>query len=219
MNPEVRAVFFLNRGQGTFEPMPTTWSGLDGNGICGEAADLNNDGVLDLVFAADPHNSGLAVGVVRYESKVYWNTGEHGAKNNRWLRFSGVTHAELIGARVEVSAADKKQYRWIHSNHSYKSGGTLEVHFGLGKQEQVDITVILINGSRHDFPQLKANHYLDLNLTTGSALELCPRSIADKTNSFLPPSYKDSRSVRQPANGTNAPRKEIKSIAACRSCL
>jgi catechol 2,3-dioxygenase-like lactoylglutathione lyase family enzyme len=94
-NPPSRATLFMNRGDGTFEPKPTTFSGLDGSGICGEAADLNNDGLLDLVFAADPDNSGLAASMDRYESKVYWNTGLHGGKENHWLRlrFSGVKDA------------------------------------------------------------------------------------------------------------------------------
>jgi hypothetical protein len=40
----VRAILFMNRGDGTFEVKPTTFSGLDSHGICGVAADLNNDG-------------------------------------------------------------------------------------------------------------------------------------------------------------------------------
>jgi predicted dienelactone hydrolase len=79
LNQEARAVLFMNRGNGTFEPKPTTMSGLDGAGICGEAADLDGDGLLDLVFAADPDNTGPALSMARYESKVYWNTGLHGA--------------------------------------------------------------------------------------------------------------------------------------------
>ena len=59
-NLETRALLFMNRGDGTFEPKPTTFSGLDGMGICGETADLNNDGLLDLIFAADPDNTGVA---------------------------------------------------------------------------------------------------------------------------------------------------------------
>jgi hypothetical protein len=140
-------------------------------GICGEAADLNNDGLLDLVFAADPANSGVALSMARYESKVYWNTGLHGAKENHWLRlrFSGVTDAELIGARVEVSKSGTKQYRWIHSNHSYKSGGALEAHFGLGKHETVDVRVTLTTGKTVSFAGLKADQFLDLNLATSQS--------------------------------------------------
>jgi hypothetical protein len=135
-------------------------------GICGEAADLNNDGLLDLVFAADPDNSGPALSMDRYESKVYWNTGLHGAKENHWLRlrFSGLKDAELIGARVELTAAGMKQYRWIHSNHSYKSGGALEAHSGLGKQTEVDVKVTLPGGKTVTFAGLKPDRFLNLDL-------------------------------------------------------
>ena len=50
-------ILFLNQGDGTFKPMPMAFSGINTLGICGEAADLNNDGLLDLVFAAQPDNS------------------------------------------------------------------------------------------------------------------------------------------------------------------
>jgi hypothetical protein len=145
---------------------PTTFSGLDGAGISGEAADLDNDGLLDLVFAADPDNSGVVLSMAGYESKVYWNTGLHGAKENHWLRvrFSGVTHAKLIGARVEVAAAGRRQYRWIHPNHSYKSSGALEAHFGLGKQTTVDLKVTLPSGKTVSLAGVKADQFLELNL-------------------------------------------------------
>jgi len=166
-NLEARAILFMNRGNGTFEPKPTTFSGLDGMGICGEAADLNNDGLLDLLFAADPDNSGPAFSMARYESKVYWNTGLHGAKENHWLRlrFSGVKDAELIGARVELITGSGKQYRWVHPNHSYKSGGALEAHFGLGKQTAADLKVTLPSGKTMSFASLKADQFLNLNLS------------------------------------------------------
>ncbi len=177
MNPETRAILFMNRGKGVFEPKPTTFSGLDSRGICGEAADLNNDGLLDLVFAADPDNSGIAFSMAAYESKIYWNTGLHGAKENHWLRlrFSGVRDAELIGARVEVAASGMKQYRWVHSDHSYKSGSPLEVHFGLGKHQRADVTVVLINGRKYSFPGIRADRYLDLNLSTRAVTEVHAR--------------------------------------------
>jgi len=166
-----RAILFMNRGDGTFEPKPTTFSGLDSHGICGVAADLDNDGLLDLVFAADPDNSGVVLSMDRYESKVYWNTGAQGARSNHWLRlrFSGVTHAELIGAKVELSAHAKKQYRWIHPDHFYKSGCALEAHFGLGKQTAADPKVTLPSGKTATFAGLKADQFLDLNLNTSHA--------------------------------------------------
>ena len=170
-NLEARAILFMNRGNGTFEVKPTTFSGLDSKGICGEAADLNNDGLLDLVFAPDPDNSGVVLSMAGYESKVYWNTGLHGAKENHWLRlrFSGIKDAELIGARVELTATGKKQYRWIHSNHSYKSGGALEAHFGLGKATVADLKVTLLSGKTVSFAGAKADQFLDLNLSSAQS--------------------------------------------------
>lgn len=165
-NLPTRAMFWMNRGDGTFEPKTTTFSGLDIGGISGEASDLNGDGLLDLFIAADPDNTGVATDIARYESKVYWNTGEQGAKANHWLHltFTGLKDAELIGARVELTADGQKQHRWIHSNHSYKSGGALDAHFGLGKATSAVVEVTLLNGKAKSFPSLTASQSHSLNL-------------------------------------------------------
>jgi len=177
MNPESRAILFMNRGDRTFELKPTTWSGLDGSGICGETADLNNDGLLDLIFAADPDNSGIPTSMSKYESKVYWNTGLFGAKENHWIRirFSGLKDAEIIGTRVEINASGMKQYRWIHTDNSYKSGSPLEVHFGLGKNEIVDINIILLDGRKYKFSNVKGDRYLDINLSKNTVTGIYKR--------------------------------------------
>ena len=177
--PCYRAALFMNLGDGTFQLKPTTFSGLDSTGISGEAGDLNNDGLLDIVIACDPDNSGgglAGVGPERYNDKVYVNTGAHGARANHWLRlrFSGIKDAELIGARVELNASGQKQYRWIHSNHSYKSGGALDAHFGLGKHDRADLTVALLNGKSVKFANVRADRFLDLNLKTQTVSILEP---------------------------------------------
>jgi hypothetical protein len=109
--------------------------------------------------------------MARYESKVYWNTGLHGARQHHWLRlrFSGVSDAELIGARVEVVAAGTRQYRWIHANHSYKSGGALEAHVGLGRATSADVTVTLPGGKTVRFGGVVADQFLDLDLSTSQS--------------------------------------------------
>ena len=179
-NLETRALLFMNRGDGTFEPKPTTMSGLDGMGIAGEAADLDNDGLLDLVFAADPDNSGVALSMARYESKVYWNTGLRGGRANHWLRlrFSGVTDAALIGARVEVldPATEKLvAMRVIAANHSYKSGGALDAHVGLGTRQQVHVRVTLPGGTPVTFRGVSADQFLELNLKTRQSTPVSPK--------------------------------------------
>jgi hypothetical protein len=168
-NLPTRAMLWMNRGDGTFEPKTTTFSGLDIGGISGEASDLNGDGLLDLFIAADPDNTGVALDIARYESKVYWNTGEHGAKANHWLHltFTGLKEAELIGAHVELTADGKKQHRWIHSNHSYKSGGALDAHFGLGKATSAEVKVTLLNGKMKTFSAIAADksHQVTLGIS------------------------------------------------------
>ena len=90
------------------------------------------------------------------------------SKQNHWLHltFTGLKDAEFIGARVELTADGKKQYRWIHSNHSYKSGGQLDDHFGLGKAATANVTVTLLNGKSRTFEQLPADQYPKLACTS-----------------------------------------------------
>jgi poly(3-hydroxybutyrate) depolymerase len=165
-DPPARATLFMNNGDGTFEVKPTAFSGLDANGICGVAGDLNNDGLVDLIFPADPDNSGVASDTSRYESRVYWNTGEHGGKQNHWLRmrFTGVTDAQLIGARVEAVADGRVQHRWIAANHSYKSGSPLEAHFGLAGSKSADINVTLPSGRTIALAAIAADQYVEIDL-------------------------------------------------------
>jgi hypothetical protein len=166
--PGLNTYAHYNRNDhGTFRLLKTADTGLDAGGISAEASDLNRDGLLDLFIAADPDNTGVALDIARYESKVYWNTGELGGKQNHWLHltFTGLSHAELIGARVELTADGEKQHRWIHSNHSYKSGGALDAHFGLGKATIADVKVTLLNGNTQSFEKLTAEKSHLLTLT------------------------------------------------------
>jgi hypothetical protein len=151
----VRNVLFMNNGDGTFRPTITTFSGIDRNSIAAETADLDGDGLLDLVFVNQPDMSGgRDAPDESFMTKCYRNSGLHGARENHWLHliFTGVTDAELIGARVELTADGKKQTRWIHSNHSYRTGTPLDVHFGLGKATSAEVTVNLIDGRQQIFP-------------------------------------------------------------------
>jgi len=131
MTPKPRRAVHESRN-GTFELKPTTFSVWT---VPAFVVKWPTSTTTACLICSSPPTRQFrpALSMARYESKVYWNTGLHGAKENHWLRlrFSGVKDAELIGARVEVSARGMRQYRWIHANHSYKSGGALEAHFGL----------------------------------------------------------------------------------------
>jgi hypothetical protein len=153
--------------------MPLSVSGINSIGICGEAADLNNDGLLDLVFAADPDNSWVVYPPrppeQSYESTIYINIGLHGARANHWLRlrFSGVRDAELVGTRVEVCEPGTRKLlgtRVVFSNHGYKTGCALETHFGLGKRDHVDVKVTLPSGKTVAFHNVRSDRFLDADL-------------------------------------------------------
>jgi len=63
-----------------------------------------------------------------------------------------------------VTAGEARQYRWIHSNHSYKSGGALDAHFSLGEAVKVDVVVTLLDGRTNSYPGLAADrtHVLEV---------------------------------------------------------
>ena len=177
---ETRAIFYHNQGNGDFEPLPTTLSGLDGTGIAGEAADLNNDGLVDLIIAGDPDNSNdnasLFASPDRYVDKVYMNTGALGAENH-WLRlrFSGISHARLIGSRVEIFDTQTGQHlgtRGVYTHHSYKTGSPLQVHFGLGAHDRVDLRVSLPSGERIEADAVQANRFMDFDLGDATLTEI-----------------------------------------------
>ena len=63
----------------------------------------------------------------------------------------------------DKSPHSKKQYRWIHSNHSYKSGGALDAHFGLGTAASADVKVTLLDGWTETFRGLAAGKTHELN--------------------------------------------------------
>lgn len=167
----------MNKGDGTFEPKDMAFSGLDFTSISAEAADLDGDGLLDLVIAADPDNTGGASDPDRYRSKVFRNTGAHGAKENHWLavRFSGTTDAALIGAKVEALEPGSNKLiaaRWVHNDHSDKSSGALTAHFGLGRHPAVEIVVTLPGGKTIRIPNVAADRYLEVDLKRGQVSPL-----------------------------------------------
>jgi hypothetical protein len=168
-----RTKLYMNDGDGTFTRKPTTFSGIDASGISCEAVDFNNDGLLDLLISGDPDNSGMPCHAEAFEDKVYLNTGHHGADDNHWLRlrFAGATPAELIGARVEIFdpvSGQLEGMRGLYTNHTYKSSGPLEAHFGLGQDTCVDLKVTLPSGSTFTKQCVQADQYLTYNLPQDS---------------------------------------------------
>ncbi len=67
---------------------------------------------------------------------------------------------------MEIVADGQQQYRWIHANHSYKSGGALEAHFGLGKATSANVKVMLPSGKTVSARGIAANRRHTIELGT-----------------------------------------------------
>jgi hypothetical protein len=111
-------IMFLNNGDFTFTPYVVPFSGA-------AIADLNNDGFLDAFRG----------------NAIYYNDGNA----NNWvvLNTQGVeSNRNGIGARVEVYSALGTQIRDIRSGEGFKYMSTLNTHFGIGTDTEIDQIII-----------------------------------------------------------------------------
>ena len=124
--------FFLNT-DGMFVDKVNRW-GLNDDNITrgGVFADLNRDGILDLV-----RSSMLA------PAEVFWGKQSLGDWLEIELRDNMTMNTFGIGARIDVFSTDGKIWsRWIVSGDSFSSGGPPRAHFGFGEGielEQIDV--------------------------------------------------------------------------------
>jgi hypothetical protein len=178
-----RNVLFMNRGDGTFEPIPTTISGIDENSIAVEAVDLNGNGLLDLYFMKDIRNTAPAsnprtVPPGEFTDSVFWNTGFHGGRNNHWVRVRpvGLPHGQLIGSKLRVYANDGRLLgrRDLFPVTSYKTSVHLEAHFGLGQSTDIAFEAELPNGRRVRVASLPINAVVEVDMRNGAARVVQP---------------------------------------------
>ena len=156
-----RPILYMNRGDGVLEPKTTAFSGLDGRGIAAAAADLNDDGRVDLVLSADPMFAGPKTDPALLECAVYWNAGSAASRANHWLRVRcGGPEAARAGARVEVR---DPATRALVATRLLGVGG--EAHVGLGARVEVNLRVILASGKVVEVPDQAVDRVAELDLT------------------------------------------------------
>lgn len=109
---------FLNNGDMTFTPFIVPFSGA-------AIADLNKDGFLD-AFRGDD---------------IHFNNGN----DNNWIVINtqGVeSNRNGIGARVEITSALGTQIRDVRSGEGFRYMSTLNTHFGIGTDTEINELVI-----------------------------------------------------------------------------
>lgn len=102
-----------------------TFTGMDAAVVQGAIADLNNDGFLDIY-----HNSQVWIN----QPNAY-----------HWIKASlfGITsNRNGIGARIEIYGPWGIQIREVRSGQSYSPMSSLNTHFGLGQNQQVDSLIV-----------------------------------------------------------------------------
>ncbi len=112
------STIFLNNGDMTFTQVAAPFSSAS-------IADLNNDGFLDAF------RSGT----------IHYNDGN----DNNWIVINtqGVeSNRNGIGARVEITSALGTQIRDVRSGEGFRYMSTLNTHFGIGSDTEIDEIVI-----------------------------------------------------------------------------
>jgi len=144
------AVFFLNKGDGSFEEVAADLGLADtgqGRGVI--CFDYDRDGDADIFIA---NNDGAA--------KLYRNDGPANAYLQVRLA-GGDGNSEGVGARISIEADGKRQFRELRAGNNFVSQNPAMAHFGLGAAERIDsVTVVWPNGQQSRLLDVAANQLL-----------------------------------------------------------
>jgi hypothetical protein len=142
-------VLFVNGG-GRLNILPNSGADLHGNSRAFALLDIEGDGDLDIVLNG-----------FQEKTVVLKNTAER--LGNHWLAIRLVgdpgkrTTRDAIGARIVVTGAgDLRVWREVRSTGGYHSTNAKEQHFGAGKQEKVDVSVLWPNGDRSEYKDVRS---------------------------------------------------------------
>lgn len=161
-----------NNGDGTFNDV-TSGAGVSSpaNGFENVSYDIDNDGFLDIVSNgsilygkgdltfedADANQLDYKNGSfgdlnsdgfidAYYEGEIYWNL----TTTNNWITINTVgvqSNIDGIGARVELTTSNGTQIRDVRSGEGFKYMSTLNTHFGIGTETEIDnITIYWPSG-------------------------------------------------------------------------
>ncbi len=144
---------FQNQGNLQFTNQTQAWGlGQTSNSSGAAYADLDKDGDLDLVV----NNINLPAFIYQNESNQqlqhhFLNVQLKGAKQN----------TQGIGAKVRVYSAGKMQYQEQMPTRGFQSNVGFDLHFGLGKDTQIDSLVVVWNSGKKE---IRKNVTLDQTL-------------------------------------------------------
>ena len=147
---ERNRVYMNHKGNNFFDISYITGADSDGDGRCAVAADLNNDGLYEII--------------VRQVGGGPLNIYENRFPLKNWLKVSlrgNESNSFGIGARLTALVNDEKLVREMYPVNSYRSQSPNIVHFGLNDSDQVDILEIKWPSGRiQRFESVQANRHI-----------------------------------------------------------
>jgi enediyne biosynthesis protein E4 len=148
-------VVFRNLGRGTFEEVsdrsgPAVLELRSSRGCA--FGDFDNDGNLEVLIL----NLGEPPSLLKNAAKL----------DNHWLNVKVVgtqSNRSAIGARITLTAGNRRQIREVTSGSSYLSQSDLRQHFGLGSVTRAEeVAVRWPNGQTERVRALPADHFITI---------------------------------------------------------
>ena len=147
---ERNRVYMNHNGKNFFDISYITGADSDGDGRCAVAADLNNDG-LNEIIVRQVGGGPLHIYENRFPLKNWLKVSLRGNESNSFG----------IGARLTALVNDEKLVREMYPVNSYRSQSPNIVHFGLNDSDQVDILEIKWPSGRiQRFESVQANRHI-----------------------------------------------------------
>ena len=163
----------INQGYLTFN-MLNYESGavINNNGYGSAFSDFDRDGDLDMILVGHPSSSG-SINLLRNDSDP-----------QNWIIFK-LSQLEQniygVGTTIELYHGNTRQLNFIGAGNGYCSQNTLDVHFGLGSETEIDSVIVFWpDGISESFSGLVFNEINYLNRGTGIAI------LSTISGSFLP---------------------------------
>ncbi|MDB5086959.1 MAG: Repeat protein, partial [Mucilaginibacter sp.] len=167
---QVKSYFFKNNGNLTFTNASAQWGISQSSNSNGAAyADLDNDGDLDLV-----------VNNINQPAFIYQNEADK-QLSNHYLQLKlegGGKNTQGIGAKVTIYVKNKLQYLEQMPSRGFQSSVSPILHFGLGKDKQVDsLRIVWQQGKQQVIKNVKADQQLTLNEKNASGSYQLPAPV------------------------------------------
>ncbi|SHN11859.1 VCBS repeat-containing protein [Mucilaginibacter sp. OK098] len=164
---QVSSYFFKNNGDLTFTNTSASWGISQSSNSNGAAyVDLDNDGDLDLV-----------VNNINQPAFIYQNEANKQLSNHYLqLKLEGAgKNTQGIGAKVTIYVKNKMQYLEQMPSRGFQSSVSAILHFGLGKDKQVDsLRIVWQQGKQQVIKNVKADQQLTLNEKNASGSYQAP---------------------------------------------